>query len=73
MSNSFCEGNGRHGHIANRQHLLDLYRIESPHKGGLPHQGADKGYVTVLLEATYVFPNGLFALLMCLWLSVRRR
>ena len=37
--------------------------IESPHQGGLPHQGADKAYVILLPEATYISQNGLFALL----------
>ena len=37
--------------------------IESPHQGGLPHQGADKAYVILLAEATYFSQNGLFALL----------
>ena len=36
---------------------------ESPHQGGLLHQGADKAYVILLAEATYVSQNGLFALL----------
>ena len=36
--------------------------IESPHQGGLPHQGADKAYVILLPETTYVSQNGLFAL-----------
>ena len=37
--------------------------IESPHQGGLLHQGANKAYVISLPEATYVSQNGLFALL----------
>ena len=39
--------------------------IESPAQGGgLPAQGADKAYVILLAEATYVSQNGFFALLM---------
>ena len=38
--------------------------IESQHQGGLSHQGADKAYLILLPEATYVFQNKLFALRM---------
>ena len=38
--------------------------IESPPQGGLPPQGANKAYVILLPEDTYVSQNGLFALLM---------
>ena len=38
--------------------------IESLLQGGLPPQGADKAYVILLPEATYVSQNGFFALLM---------
>ena len=42
ISSSCCDGNGRHGHVANIPHFLDLYNtaIESPPQGGLPPQGA---------------------------------
>ena len=51
--------------------MLPLYHsflictaIESPPQEGLPPQGADKAYVILLPEATYVSQKGLFALLM---------
>ena len=45
-------------------HICLIYtKIEFPHQGGPLHQGADKAYVILLPEATYVSQNGLFALL----------
>ena len=33
ISNSCCVGNGRHGHVANVPHLLDLYGNRPPDAG----------------------------------------
>ena len=66
ISNSYCDRNGHHGHVATTLYHLCLIcvAIDSPHQGGLPHQGTNKAYVILLPEATYVSQNGLFALLM---------
>ena len=38
ISNSYCERNGRHGHVANVPHLLDLYgnRVPAPERPPAP-------------------------------------
>ena len=40
--------------------------IEPPAQGGHPAQGANKVYVILLPEATYVSQNGFFALLIAM-------
>ena len=71
ISNSYCDGNGRHGYVTNIPRLLDLSVIESPHQGDPPPQGADKAYVMLLPEATYVSQNGLFVLLITIITPVK--
>ena len=52
--------------------FLICTEIDSPHdKGGFSHQGADKAYVTLLLEATYVFQSRHFTFLIAMWLRLR--
>ena len=63
ISNSCCDGNDRHGHLANIAHLLDLNSNRVPGPGRPPVPGSQKAYVISLPEATYVSQNGLFALL----------
>ena len=42
ISNSYCDGNGRHGRVANLPHLLDLYdnRLPAPRRPPAPGSGS---------------------------------
>ena len=42
ISNSYGNGNGRHGHVANIPHLLDLYSNRVPAPGRPPAPGRAK-------------------------------
>ena len=42
FSNSYGDGNGRHGHVANIPHLLDLYSNRVPAPGRPPAPGRAK-------------------------------
>ena len=62
ISNSYCDERVVMVTLPTYHICLICATIESLHQGGLPPQGADKAYVILLQEATYVSKNVFFDL-----------
>ena len=54
FSNSYGDGNGRHGHVANMPHLLDLYsnRVPAPGRPPVPGSPSESRKMAVV-QSTY--------------------